>query len=91
MNILIFIFNFLVIIMVTVKVLKASKSFKRNNRMFDNIEGLVRQRYNSLMQNNINSSENKVVNDVDTSVNLDDFMKSNSNPIKEARGKRSKI
>ena len=28
---------------------------------------------------------------VDTSVNLDDFMKSNSNPIKEARGKRSKI
>ena len=39
----------------------------------------------------LTSSLDKVVNDVDTSVNLDDFMKSNSNPIKEARGKRSKI
>lgn len=91
MNIIFSFFYFIIIMVVIINVSKVAKAFKRNNRMFDNIEGLVRQRYNSLMQNNMNSSENKVVNDVDTSVNLDDFMKSNSNPIKEARGKRSKI
>ena len=90
MNILVFIFNFLVIVLVIVRIIKASKSFKANDRMFDSIEGMVRQRYNSVMQNNV-SNENKVVNNIDNTVNLDDFMKSNSNPIKEVKGKRSKI
>ena len=90
MNILVFIFNFLVIVLVIVRIIKASKSFSSNNRMFDNIEGMVRQRYNSLMQDNM-LNENKAVKEVETSVDLDVFMKSNSNPIKEVKGKRSKI
>lgn len=90
MNILVFIFNFLVIVLVIVRIIKVSKSFKSNNRMFDNIEGMVRQRYNSVMQNN-EAEQNKVVNDINKSVNLDDFMKSNSNPIKEVKGKGRKI
>ena len=90
MNILVFIFNFLVIALVIVRIIKASKSFSSNNRMFDNIEGMVRQRYNSLMQDNM-LNENKAVKEVETSVDLDVFMKSNSNPIKEVKGKRSKI
>jgi len=90
MNILVFIFNFLVLVLVIVRIIKASKSFKSNNTMFDNIEGMVRQRYNSTMQNNATQG-NKVVNNVETSVDLDTFMRSNSNPIKEVKGKRSKI
>ena len=90
MNILVFIFNFLVIVLVIVRIIKASKSFKVNDRMFDNIEGMVRQRYNSMMQDNM-LNENKAVKEVETSVDLDTFMKSNSNPIKEVKGKRSKI
>lgn len=90
MNILFFIFNFLVIVLVIVRIIKASKFFSSNNRMFDNIEGMVRQRYNSLMQDNM-LNENKAVKEVETSVDLDVFMKSNSNPIKEVKGKRSKI
>ena len=90
MSVVILFFYIVVIMIVVANVLRIAKSFKANDRMFDNIESMVRQRYNSLMQNNA-SDENKIVNDIDNTVNLDDFMKSNSNPIKEVKGKRRKI
>lgn len=90
MSVVVFIFYFIVIMIIIVNILKISKAFKANDRMFDNIEGIVRQRYNSIMQNN-QVNDSKVENDIDKSVDLDNFIKSNSNPIKETKGKRSKI
>lgn len=90
MNILVFVFNFLVIVIVVIRIVKASKSFMTSGRMFNNVEERIRQRYNSVMQNNI-LEDNKAVNEAYESVDLDSFMKSNSSPIKEAKGRRRKI
>ena len=90
MSVVILFFYIIVIMVVVVNILRVAKNFRANGRMFDNIEGLVRQRYNNMMKSNA-TQENKVVNETYQSVDLDDFMKSNSNPIKEVKGKRGKI
>jgi len=58
--------------------------------MFDNINNMINERYNRTMQNNIFEESNKITS-IEKEVNLDDFLKSNTNPVKEKRSKRSKI
>ena len=87
----IFLFVYFVIVMIIIaNFIIVIKAFRGHHSMFNNIEGMIRQKINSEMQNNI-FGEKKVSDKIDEAVNLDDFMKSNTNPVKEKRGKRSKI
>lgn len=90
MSILFSFFYFFIIVMIIINALRIVKSFRINNSTFDNVEDRIRQRYNSRMQNNI-SQENTDIKNIETAVDLDDFMKSNYNPIKETSGKRRKM
>ena len=89
MSIIFFVFYAIVVVTIIVNVLKIARAFKGNNTTFGNLRNMINERYNKVMQNNM--FETNKTNNVEKEVNLDDFMKSNYNPIKEARGKRRKI
>ena len=89
MQIIFFVFYAIVVVTIIVNVLKIVRAFKGNIGMFENLQNMVDERYEREMQNN--TFEANKTNNVEKDANLDDFMKSNTNPIKEVKGKRSKI
>ena len=89
MNMIFFVFYTIVIITIIANVLKIVRAFKQNDSMFRNVQDIVNERYNEIIPNDT-FRENKT-NNTEKEVNLDEFLKSNTNPVKEKRGKGSKI
>ena len=89
MNMIFFVFYTIVIITIIANVLKIVRAFKQNDSMFRNVQDIVNERYNEIIPNDT-FGENKT-NNTEKEVNLDEFLKSNTNPVKEKRGKGSKI
>ena len=85
MSVIFFVFYAIVVVTIIVNALKIVKAFRdTHSSILNNIQNMTsdfqaqpQQRYT----NNTKQDE----------VNLDDYMKSNTNPIKEKRGKRSNI
>lgn len=87
MSIVFFFFYLLIIITIVTNVLKVVKAFKGQSQMMDNVNDMINDRFKSAMGNSIFKNNN----DKNIDVDLDTFMKSNINPIKETKGKRRKI
>lgn len=85
MGIMFFLFYILIVIYIVRYIFKFVKSFggdyldRLNNFQKEMMDGQIPQRTVHLD------------NTVESEANLDDFMKTNTNPIKEKRGKRSNI
>lgn len=90
MSVVIVIIYIIITMVIITNVLRLSKAFRENGRMFDNIEGIVRERFQSVLQENV-VEEYKPSDTEDKTVDLEDFLKTNSNPVKEVRGKGRKI
>ena len=90
MSIVIVIIYLIITMIIITNILKVSKAFKENGRMFDHIEGMVRERFESVLQDNV-VEEYKPSDAENKTVDLDDFLKTNSNPVKEVKGKGRKI
>jgi hypothetical protein len=91
MGIIFFAFYFIIIMIIIINIFKTVKHFGANNEFFNNVQELVQERFDSVIQQNSASDKVKYSKEVEEPVNLDNFMKSNTNPIKETRGKRRKI
>ena len=85
MSAIIVFFYLIIFVAIFVKIFKFLKSFNGSNSMIDNINSMIKNRFNSVINDQVCRDNNN------TDVDLDSFMKSNINPIKEVKGKRGKI
>jgi len=88
MNVVFLFFYIIFFLLIIANAFKVDKVIKNNHyNLLNNVEKMANDiQLKSRLEYGNNSNNIK-----QESVNLDDFMKSNTNPIKEKRGKRSNI